>query len=87
MRLLKRRWFKNRNNKDADASTDLLVPVSEPATTDSISEKLKGYTVTQERASFQGVSPYSVEELHTPLSETLTTAKSTITSIANEPAI
>jgi hypothetical protein len=85
MRLLKHRWFKNRNNNDT--STDSPVTVSEPATTDSINEKLKGYTVTQGRASFHGASPYSVEELYTPLSETLATAKSTITSTVNEPAI
>ncbi|MBV1920053.1 MAG: hypothetical protein KUG73_05185 [Pseudomonadales bacterium] len=85
MRLLKNRWFKNRNNNGP--STDSPVSAHEPATTDSINEKLKGYTATQGRASFQGESPYSVEELYTPLSETLATAKSTITSVANEPAI
>ncbi len=85
MRLLKHRWFKNRNN--TDPSTVSPVSAQEPATTDSINEKLKGYTATQGRASFQGESPYSVEELYTPLSETLTAAKSTVTSITNEPAI
>ena len=36
---------------------------SEPATLDSITQKLQNYTATQGRASFGSVSPYSDEEL------------------------
>ncbi|OUR89458.1 hypothetical protein A9Q81_21650 [Gammaproteobacteria bacterium 42_54_T18] len=85
MRLLKHRWFKNRSNKEPSAESQ--VTATEPATVDSISEKLKSYTVTQGRASFQGASPYAVEELYQHPSETLTTTKSPPTPIANEPAI
>ena len=85
MRLLKYRWFKNRNIDSSNADSQVIVP--EPATIDSISEKLKGYTVTQGRASFQGASPYAVEELYQHPSETLTTTKTGTTAIANEPAI
>ena len=65
----------------------LRLPAPESATVDSISEKLKGYTVTQGRASFQGASPYAVEELYQSPSEILATPQSTTTPIANEPAI
>ena len=85
MRLLKYRWFKNRSTKRPGA--DSQVAATEPATVDSISEKLKSYTVTQGRASFQGASPYAVEELYQHPSEILTTTKSTTTPITNEPAI
>jgi len=85
MRLLKHRWFKNRNNNGSNADSQVTAP--EPATVDSISEKLKGYTVTQGRASFQGASPYAVEELYQSPSEILATPQSTTTPIANEPAI
>ncbi len=85
MRLLKYRWFKNRNNKETCA--DSHVTATEPATIDSISEKLKSYTVTQGRASFQGASPYAVEELYQHPSETLATTKSGTTAIASEPTI
>ena len=36
---------------------------TEPATLDSITQKLQNYTATQGRASFGSLSPYSVEEL------------------------
>jgi len=85
MRLLKHLWFKNRNNNDSGADSRVTAP--EPATADSISEKLKGYTITQGRASFQGEKPYAVEELYQHPSETLATTQSTTTAIANEPAI
>jgi len=85
MRLLKHRWFKNRNNNGPIAESQVTAP--EPATADSISEKLKGYTVTQGRASFQGASPYSVEELNHPLSDTFATNHSTSKPAVNEPAI
>ncbi len=85
MRLLKSRWFKNRNSNESSAES--LVIATEPATVDSISEKLKTYTATQGRASFQGASPYAVEELSQHPSDSFTTAKSSTTPTTNEPAI
>lgn len=58
------RLFRNPFKKKLKATLEAAQKTPETATLDSISQKLQNYTATQGKASFNGASPYSVEELY-----------------------